>query len=241
MKDFFSELSKRYVPGIGGNDDPASTLAPKTKPRSSAGMPIICAAVLNYLRWHPFTRLIDLIKIPSLGPANAVEKAIDWLVKKKLLTIEKHRVAGTRPASFAVIPEPVLHKFKLTPPHGRGSFQHRLYQDICRQWFEAQGCKVQVEGQMTKNGKAVDVLAWSKERGYVAVEVSLHLVNLVENIKQDLVEGASEICVVTVDKAQQELAVDIVANAVPPLAGALESITFRTIDHFSKPLAATSS
>ena len=241
MADFNAELSGRLVKGDITDTSSDAVHSPQSKTRSSTGMPIMCAAVMNCLNWYPFTRLIDLIKISSLGPPSAVEKAIDWLVKNKLLTIEKHRVAGTRPASYAVIPEAVLRNFKLSPPPGRGSFQHRLYQDVCRQWFEAQSYKVQVEGQMTKNGKSVDVLAWSKERGYVAVEVSLHLVNLVENIRHDLAEGASEICVVTVDKAQQEQAVDIVANAVPPLAGALESITFRTIDHFSKPLAATTS
>ena len=116
-------------------------------------------------------------------------------------------------------------------PKGKGSFEHLLYQDIIRQSLQKEGIEAQIEGKIKAGGKLIDVLAFSKEKGFLAYEVTLHFDNLISNITEDLQAGVSRVVIVTRDKKEIEKAKKM-AEADPRLIKYLGRVSFETIDHF---------
>ena len=78
---------------------------------------------------------------------------------------------------------------------GRGSDDHRFYQERIKTYYEGLGYDAYIEKD--RYGKAIDVLV-VKPNGLVAYEVELQNTNhILENIRRDIAVGVKEVVIVT--------------------------------------------
>jgi len=189
------------------------------------------AALLFFLSKYPFTKTAELTKAPGFGSPAQVNKARAWLVDNGYVAEESYRTSRTKPALYLVLQDKAKAYLKDDSLSGKGGFEHQLFQHVICEHLQGQGVQAKIEGRMGKSSKAVDVLGGSTKEGQVAYEVTLHFENLLANIHQDLAAGASEVVIVTRNRADLQKAMVLVAQD-DSLAPHGEMISFRTIDEF---------
>jgi len=99
---------------------------------------------------------------------------------------------------------------------GRGSRQHKLLQDLAKQWGEAQGFRVAVEHDILAGAGRVDVLL-SRGDLQVAVEVSVTSTarQVAETVSKCLAAGLSQVVVVGPDVAALRQAEELTMRETP--------------------------
>jgi hypothetical protein len=102
------------------------------------------------------------------------------------------------------------------PSAGRGSRQHKLLQDLAKQWGEAQGFRVAVEHDILAGAGRVDVLL-SRGDLQVAVEVSVTSTarQVAETVSKCLAAGLSQVVVVGSDVAALRQAEELSTRETP--------------------------
>jgi hypothetical protein len=220
MADFYAELDIQ----IKRPDPPAILKTTETVPPAAT-------ALLFFLGKMPFTKKSDMTNAAGFNSAREVNKALDWLNKNSFIAIKKYRTSRTKKSSYAVLTDKAYKYLGIKGAPGKGSFEHSLYQSLIEHKLISQVMTVRIEGQMKESNKAIDVLAFSKDTGPVAYEVTLNFHNLLTNIHQDLNAGAKKVVIVTRDKKDLEKAINAVAADVA-LNKDLEKIDFSIIDDF---------
>jgi hypothetical protein len=85
---------------------------------------------------------------------------------------------------------------------GKGSIRHRYWQEKVKKYFEAWGCKVEIELFIGK--KSVDVAVICPNKKTIAVEIAMSPYYEIENIKKDLAFGFDEIIAAFNDEQTQK-------------------------------------
>jgi hypothetical protein len=221
MADFYRELEE----GMKVTDTAVSI-------RATEAIPAQAVSLLFLLSKEPFTKISDMTKAAGFKSPVEVNKAISILEKHQYVRCESYRITKRgRKSVFAVLTEKAFSYPGVERRKGKGSFEHELYQHIVQKRLEAQGVEARTEGRIKGSGKAIDLLAFYKDRGHVALEICLHLENVIHNILEDFSAGANEVVIVTREQKDVEKVVRIVASD-PTLPSYLDRITFRTIDEF---------
>ena len=112
---------------------------------------------------------------------------------------------------------------------GRGSFEHILYQEKIREYFERLGYSAYVEKDLY--GKSIDVLV-NKDGLQVAIEVEMSMTDhILENISRDYAVGVNEVVIVT----KKDLLSKIKRKVEKDLGdGEVRGLSFEVIDKFLK-------
>ena len=221
MAGFYSELDKYVKQGQIQNPPEIFTIIPPAP-----------SALLYFLGAYPFTKVSDMTKAPGFKSPATVAESLSWLEENQYVCREEYRVTKRgRKSIFAVLTDKAHTYLGTKTPKGKGSFLHTLYQHLTAVHLTKQGLKPSIEARIKKSEKAADVLVTHKT-GLTAYEVTLHFQNLMDNIHQDFAAGATEVVVVTRDKAGQEKAMSIVEQDQSISPDLLEKVSFRTIDHF---------
>jgi predicted transcriptional regulator len=198
-----------------------------------AAMPLPAAALLYFLGNEPFSKISDMTKTSGLRSPAKVKKALDWLEAHGFLKCESYRISSKgRPPKYAVLSKKAYTYLDKMSPHGKGGFEHSLYQHVIANRLLDRGKDASVEGRIKGSHKLIDVLAKEKDGSYVAYEVSLEFGNLISNIVQNLEAGARKVVIVTRNLGELETARGIVAkdNSLDQDRG---RISFCTISDFS--------
>jgi hypothetical protein len=186
--------------------------------------------LLEFLGKYPFTKVSEMQRAGLSSPAE-VNRALDQLEKKGFLNRETHRVSKRgRPACFGVLNDSGLNYLGVNRP-GKGSFNHQLWQDLIARKIAAKGLEATVEGRIKGSSKASDILVYSAESGYICIELSLHLQNLISNCRLNFKAGAAKVVIVTKNKADAEKAKNMVAND-HSLDKYAANIVIHTIDRY---------
>jgi hypothetical protein len=190
------------------------------------------AALLYFLGKEPFTRVSDMTRAPGFRSPAEVNNALSFLEHQGFLNREEYKVSKRgRKSIFAVLTEKAIRYLGIKGIKGKGSYEHKLDQDLISKWHIERGIEATVEGRIKGSTKPIDVLTHSKERGYTAYEVSLHLETVLLNVHRDISAGADEVVIVTRDQADLERAIQIVSED-PSLDQHLEKISFSVIADF---------
>ena len=88
-----------------------------------------------------------------------------------------------------------------------------------------------IEGTIPGSQKVIDILTGDRDQGFVAYEVTLHFENLLENVHKDIESGASQVEIVTKDKADMEKAIKMV-DADPTIITFRDRVSFCLISDF---------
>jgi hypothetical protein len=221
MSDFYAELARDI-----------KRPAPSRPLQAQTNIPPNSASLLYFLSKEPFTKVSAMTNAPGFKSPAEVGKALDWLEKSGFVNRERLRVSKRgRKSVFAVLTTKAFSYLKLKGLRGKGSFEHKLYQHLICNRLAKEGWEAKVEGRITGSQKAIDVLAISEKGGRIAYEITLHMDNLLSNIRLDLENGATEVIIITRDKSDMKKAKQIVEkSATTNNAG--ESIKFRTIDAY---------
>jgi hypothetical protein len=208
---------------------------PVVKPisiQADEAMPSGGARVLSeFLGKYPFTKVSEMQRAGLSSPAE-VNKALDSLEKSGFLKREIHRVSKRgRPACFGVLSDKALNYLNIKAPKGKGSFGHKLYVNIINRKIAAKGLKATVEGRIKGSSHACDILVHSAKTGYICIELSLHLQNLISNCRLNFKAGAAKVVIVTKNKADAEKANNMVEND-QSLDKYAANIVIHTIDRY---------
>jgi hypothetical protein len=223
--EFWAELDKHIT-------KPERALPAEVK-ISRPEMPPACAALLFSLKKNPFSRLSDLSKVPGFKSPKEVKEAVTWLEDNKFVTTEEYRTGGKRNAKYPVLQPVALQYLGIEALPGKGSYEHKLYQNIIFDWAKGKGLKANIEGKATKaSTKLIDVLVQDERDRHVAYEVTLSNENLIHNLLADFQAGVSEVVVVNSTKTAQRECLDIVSRH-PALTQYLERVSFRLIEEFA--------
>jgi hypothetical protein len=221
MAGFYSELELKIAP-----------VASPTPIRIIEVVPPYAAALLYFLGKEPFTKKSQMTDAAGFKSPAEVDRAFNWLIEHGFVEKEECKFSRRGPKSiFAGLTEKAYTYLSVRGPKGKGDFEHKLYQHLICEKLREQGFKANVEGRIEGSDKSIDVLAYDKEQGYAAYEVTLHFENLLSNIRQDLEAGASQVVIVTKDKPGLSKAEEMVESE-QSLNQHLERIFFLTIDHF---------
>jgi hypothetical protein len=222
MADFYAAIEKRIV-------------RPEPKPlQVSETVPPDATTLLFNLSKAPFTKVSDMTKFSAFASPESVSKTLTWLSDHGYVERQEHRTSKRgRKSVFAVLTEKAHDFLGEKPPVGKGSFEHRLFQNIIYKLvLNENGVTARIEAPIKKGSpKTCDVLVHSKERGVVAYEVTLHFDNLLDNIHGDLATGADEVVVVTRDQAATDKAIRMVSTD-QSLTPRLDRISFATMNDF---------
>jgi hypothetical protein len=163
-------------------------------------MPPNAASLLYFLGKEPFTRKSDMTSAPGFKSPTEVNKALGYLEKNGFINQESHKVSRRgRKSIFAVLTAKAYKYLKIIGIPGKGEFEHKLYQHLICKKIEKDDLEAKIEGIIKGTQKSIDVLTRSKNGNYIAYEVTLHLENLLSNIRQDIAAGVSKIVIVTRD------------------------------------------
>jgi hypothetical protein len=194
--------------------------------------PPAAMALIHYLSREPFTKFSDLIKAPGFTSQTEVKKAVTWLESQEFVNRMHCRVAKRgRKAVFTVLTQKALTKFGLKPIQGKGDFEHQLFQHLVWKKLRKEGLKARIEGRLEGSNKSMDVLCWDEYGNAVAYEVTLHLKNLVDNIKQNFTAGISRVEVVCRDQMNLNKACEMVEARSREINN-IDKVTFSLISDF---------
>ena len=190
------------------------------------------SALLYFLSKEPFTNVSDMTETPGFKSPEDVKKALNWLKDNGFIERQEYHTSKRgRKSAFAVLTQKACAYLDIKGFVGKGNFEHKLYQHFICECHRKEGLDAKIEGRIKGSQKLIDVLAYSKERGYVAYEVTIHFENLLLNIHQDIATGASEVVIVTRDQKEMEKAIKMVSNDLT-LNQNLEQVTFSIIADF---------
>ena len=181
---------------------------------------------------NPFTRRSELMEVGRFTSAAEAERALDELVRNKLVSLEPYRTRGTKPAVYLVLTENALQFLNDPGPPGHGSYEHKLFQHLVAKWCTEAGMQTFIEGHTRGSTKAIDVLARSQGGRQTAYEITRNFGNLIDNITQDLQAGVDEVVVVTRGLKEQQEAINLVTQTTT-LGADIEKVSFKTINEFS--------
>ena len=174
----------------------------------SETMPPAAVSLLYFLSQNPFTKANELNKAPGFTSST-----LNWLEKNGFIQKEYYRTSKIgRKSKFSVLTQKAYTYLGVKGVAGKGNFEHKHNQHMVSQWLSKDGWNVKIEGKIKEANKLIDVLAQSEDGIYVAYEITLHFENLLSNIRQDFDSGASEVHIVTRDKADMKKAIKIVNN-----------------------------
>jgi len=197
-------------------------------------IPAAASALLYFLSKEPFSKISEISGAPGFRSPAEVKKALDWLERSEFIKRESYQVSKRgRKSIFAVLTEKAFSYPGVERRHGKGSFEHSLFQNIIKRKLESEGVEARIEGRIKGSSKACDVLA-SKGDSWISYEVTLNFKNLLSNnIYQDFESGAGEVVIVTRDKKDIDKAVKVIAQAQDQwLNQRLDRISFFTIADF---------
>jgi hypothetical protein len=195
-------------------------------------MPPNAVSLLYFLSKKPFTRISDMTNAPGFNSPADVYSAHSWLEKNGFVKQESHKVSRRgRKSIFAVLTPKAYKYLKIKGIPGKGEFEHKLYQHLICKKHKKDGLEAKIEGRIKGFEKSIDVLARSKNGNYIAYEVTLHLENLLSNIRQNIAAGVSKIVIVTRDTPAMEKAAAMV-NQDRSLIQNRARVTFCTISDF---------
>jgi len=220
MGSFYAEIAKRVV-------------RPEQKPlQASETVPADATTLLFNLARAPFTKVSDMSNFSAFASPEGVSKALAWLSEHGYVERQEHRTSKRgRASAFYALTGKAYSFLGEKPPAGKGGFKHRLYQDIIYGWLNKNGVKAKIEAPIRKGSpKTCDILASSGE-GLRAYEVTLHFETLLQNLHEDLAEGAGEVVVVTRDDSDMEKAIRMVSGD-ERLSPLLDRISFATMNDF---------
>lgn len=209
-------------------------MRPEQKPlQVSETVPPDATTLLFNLSRAPFTKVSDMTKFSAFASPEAVAKARAWLSDHGYIELQEYRTSKRgRKSMFAALTAKAYSYLGEKPPAGKGGFEHRLYQDIIYRWLNEKEIRAKIEAPIKKGSpKTCDILARSGEQGLKAYEVTLHFETLLQNLHEDLTEGADEVVVVTRDDADMEKAIRMVSGD-ERLSPLLDRISFATMNDF---------
>lgn len=183
--------------------------------------------MLRLLSRRAFLRYGELTRVLELTPARG-DKARAWMVNSGFVR-KAHSITLRRgkPGIYFELTDRAYKKFGGGPPPGKGGFEHKCHSHAIRDSQEEQGFETRIEGVV--DGKAFDVLAWKKGEGMFAFEVTLHLQNLVQNLREGLRTSVKKIVVVSPNKDELERARSKAREELRDLS----RVEFRTIFEFT--------
>lgn len=165
------------------------------------------------------------------SPAD-VNNALNWLEENGYINKESYRVSERgRPSIFAVFTSIAYNYLGIKGFSGKGNFEHKLYQNLIYQKLTKDRWTVTIEGRMKDSQKLIDVLANSKDKGYVAYEITFHTDNIKSNIIKDIDSGVSKVVIVVRSKKDIKK-VDSILDDIPILLPHRNIITVCTISDF---------
>lgn len=135
---------------------------------------------------HPFIPTTQ--RYARLGlTTNKGKKVKDSLIHDDWVAEQHVQVKARGKPSLMLKPtRKTREHYGLPAPKGRGSFEHRFWCHSISEWYSARGYQTRVEAFV--NNKLVDVTARKGEER-VAVEVTLSISNIEDNIRKDLEAG----------------------------------------------------
>lgn len=233
---FWAELDRAIILIPSSDAKPVSAKSAEIKPAEIKPRPQLSVAATVMLYWlgrNHFAKVSEA-KVNKLFPSESIAtEAIKQLIRSGLVTEEKYRVRGTRPATYLVLQPQALEFLGLEALPGKGSYEHKLYQNIIFNWAKGKGLNPKIEGKATKaSTKLVNVLVQDERDRHVAYEVTLSNENLIHNLLADFQAGVSEVVVVNSTKTAQRECLDIVSRH-PALTQYMERVSFRLIEEFA--------
>jgi hypothetical protein len=198
------------------------------RPASSAAV-----SLLHFLSKKPFTKISDMTQAPGFKSNTEVAKALSWLEKNGYVNRELYKVSKRgRKAHFAILTSKSFEQYGFKPVPGKGTFEHKLYQHKIAQYLERAGFEdVKIEGRVGGSQKSIDVLARAVDDSFIGHEVTLSFDNLLDNIRNDLSAGCTEVVIVARDKPGMAKAQKLVQNDTSK-AKYQDCIEFRIIADF---------
>jgi len=146
---------------------------------------------LIHIEKHPQMNVTDTYRCLGMG-ANKGNR-----IQKELLQegyIEEHKKGKSK---YLRLTEKGRQAIGSGPQKqkGRGSDDHRFYQERIKAYYEGFGYEAFIE--KNRYGKAIDILV-KKPKGLVAYEVELQNTNhILENVRRDIAVGVKEVVIVT--------------------------------------------
>ncbi|MGD0915812.1 MAG: hypothetical protein ABSB22_05085 [Thermodesulfobacteriota bacterium] len=183
--------------------------------------------MMKHLAKSPFLNYKDLIDELQLTPARG-DKARAWMVNSGFVKIHSIKLKPGRPGEYFELTDEAYKSLAGTQPLGKGGFEHKSFCYAIKDFLERQGFGARLEGMV--DTKAFDVLAWKKGEGMIGYEVTLHMNNLVKNLRDGLSTTVKKVVVVCQSKDELEKAKAIVKGAL----GQQMRVEFETIFEFTK-------
>ncbi len=154
------------------------------------------------------------------------------MVNSGFVTIHSITLKSGRPGEYFELTEEAYKELGGKPPAGKGSFEHKCFCHAIKEFLEAEGYGVRLEGMMGGSKKAFDVLAWKQGEGMIGYEVTLHFVNLIKNLRDGLETTVKKITVVCRNTDELKKAMAIVKNSLGPQ----NRVDFKTIFDATKKI-----
>lgn len=180
---------------------------------------------LIHIEKHPFLNVTERYRDMGLNAYKGNK------IQKELLDIDYIREIKVGKSTYLVLTEKGMVSIgsERTGFRGRGSFEHILYQEKIRRYYEDFGYSAYVEKD--RYGKAIDVLVM-KPGAVTAFEVELGVSDqVIENIRSDFKVGVDEVVIVT----KKELLVRMKRKVVSELGEMDEGkLSFELIDKYLK-------
>ena len=194
--DLDTEANQNFIRSLGAEPAKDELIEIKTSDELSA----LASHFLFVVSKNNFSPLTELYKKADLTSYNG-KKAKDELIGKDYCKEESLILGKGRPLTFLSLQDKAYSFLKKNPAKGtKGGFIHNLLASKIAQFYQKQGWKVSLEKDQ------VDIRAEKLGEPLTAIEITLALSNLQENIERDLGLGYERIVLVFRDKESLEQA-----------------------------------
>lgn len=188
-------------------------------------------AIMFDMTYLPFYTKTDVAKLNKYTKRQK-EESIAWLLKHEYLKQQKYPTTKTNHPTYYVPQEKALKLVGKTGYGSKGGYEHSLYCYLIINWAATHGYKHKLEGRVAGFDKSIDVLVETPDL-VLAYEVTLHMVNLVENITKDIACQVDEVVVVLRNQKDLDRAIQIIESE-PILEQYLDRISFQLAYEFNQ-------
>lgn len=230
------KIMRPFIEELHSNLEPVKEIKPIDLKgiQTRALMQVDGANILGILKDKPFihyTLLRDTLKIPS----DRFKSAIDWLIRKGLITTKNFRHSKTKLATYMLLTEKAHISLDISTPKriSPSHFRHSLYCERIKIWLQDQGYTATREfNEDGDHDERIDVYAEREgiKTGY-EVTLTVNARDVIRNVTKCLhVFNIDELVLVCENKEEEDSVIKIIADNVEETQ--FEKITFTTMSEF---------
>ena len=199
-------------------------------------MKLDAITIMETLSKNPFIHKTGLRNATSNNSASRIDKAIEYLTKENLAVVVKCvSEAGKPKTNYIALTDSAKEYLNkktafINPTH----FKHTMYKLRVASVLKFKGYETKVEYSNESKTAFIDVFAINNKLNLrIAYEVTLSFSNLKKNVYKCLNEfEVDELVIVTENKNNQSIAMNIISNQIEPKY--FERITYTEIKDFKK-------